>query len=149
MTTKKLASRLALRHSTRNPISIARALGITVMLVPLAGLRGMYRTIHRCPTIFINEQLDERQQLLVCAHEVGHLLLHKGLNRVFLDRHTYQVPGKYEKEAHRFSVDLLYSDEDLQECLGWPVAQVAAWMGVPFELAEYRMESVEPRFFLE
>lgn len=44
------------------------------------------------------------------------------------------VANKYENEAHRFAVDLLYDDADLRECAEWSDEQVARWMGVPLPL---------------
>ena len=81
--------------------------------------------------VYVNASLDEPQQRLVCAHELGHHFLHRGLNRLFMDRNTCMVANKYENEAHRFAVDLLYDDADLRECAEWSDEQVARWMGSP------------------
>ena len=42
---------------------------------------------------------------------------HRGLNRIFMDTRTFIVTGRYETEANQFSVDLIYSDEELQPFL--------------------------------
>lgn len=146
VTPKHIANRLAARYHTRDVFELAHALGYTVLFTPLAGLRGMYKNIHRCATIIINSNLDEHQQRLVCAHEIGHDQMHRGINRIFLDRCTHMTTAKYENEAHKFSVDLLYADDELQDMLEWPIEHVARFMGVPPWLAEYRMRSVEPKF---
>ncbi len=145
MDVKAQADRLALKHGTRDPFAIAEALGCIVLFVPLSGLRGFYRYMKRCHVIFISDALDEVQARLVCAHELGHLLMHKGLNRMFMDRRTFVITGKYELDAHRFAVDLLYSDDELQPYLSRPVADAAAYMGVSESLAAYRLQSVTPQ----
>ena len=128
MDTKALANRVAAQHGTRDPFRIAEELGFIVIRAPLVEMRG----------------LDEPQQRLVCAHELGHHFLHRGLNRLFMDRNTCMVANKYENEAHRFAVDLLYDDADLRECAEWSDEQVARWMGVPLPLARYRRSTVPP-----
>lgn len=144
MDTKALAQSLVAKYNTRNPFKIAEELGIIVVFAPLAELRGMRQHIKRRTIFYINSDLDEHQQSLVCGHELGHHFLHRGMNRVFMDHETHMVPGRYEKEAHRFSVDLIYSDYELQDFLVRSITDASAYMGVPVSLAEYRMQSVEP-----
>ena len=52
------------------------------------------------------------------------------------------VTSRYEKEADQFAIDLLYSDEDLRDLAEYSVATVAQILGVKYELAEYRMNSL-------
>lgn len=144
MDIKTVANKLAIKHGTRNPIQIATELGFIVLFVPLSNVRGFYRYINRCHVIYISDALDAVQSSLVCAHELGHIFLHKGLNRMFMDRCTYMVTGKYENEAHQFSVDLIYDDEELQPFLCRPISDAADYMGVNTALAQYRMGHVEP-----
>lgn len=142
MNIKAQANHLAAKHGTRDPFQIAHALGFLVVRAPMTGLRGFYQYIKRCHIIYINDALDEVQARLVCAHELGHYFLHRGMNRMFMDRSTLAVTGKYEKEAHRFAVDLLYSDDELLPYLTRPIADAAAFMGVSSTLAAYRLESI-------
>ena len=147
MGTKEVANGVAAKFGTRNPFCIADDLGFIVIPAPLAETRGMRQFAKRRVIIYINSDLDERQQRLVCAHELGHHFLHRGLNRIFMDRNTCMVTNKYENEAHHFSVDLLFDDCELTEFLELPVSKAAAYMGVTERLAKYRMQSVEPRLF--
>lgn len=147
MDTKALAQRLVAKYNTRDPFKIAEELGIIVVFAPLAELRGMRQHVKRRTIIYINSDLDEHQQRLVCGHELGHHFLHRGMNRVFMDCGTYMVTGRYEKEAHQFSVDLIFSDYELQDFLEHPITDAAAYMGVPLHIAEYRMHSVQPQLY--
>ena len=147
MDIKRLASSLAWKHGTRDPIRLAKYMGYLVIYVPLEGIRGFYQYVKRCHIIYLDEQLDEHEAAFVCAHELGHSLLHRGCNRIFMDRHTHMVTSRYELEADRFAVDLLFDDYDLQDLLDCSITTVADCLGVPLELAEYRINSVEPVMF--
>ena len=61
-----------------------------------------------------------------------------------MDTHTFFVTGRYETEANQFSVDLIYSDEELRPFLSRSYECAAAYMGVSNELAAYRMRGVIP-----
>jgi len=142
--TKRLAERLVRRFGTRDPFRIAEDLDYTIIHTPLVGVRGFYQYLKRCHIIYLDSGLDDNTARFVCAHELGHSILHRGLNRIFMDTRTFIVTGRYEKEADRFAVDLLHSDEDLQPYLSRSCDCAAAYMGVSAQLAEYRMSSVEP-----
>lgn len=142
MTQKRIAESLVRKHGTRNPFKIADALGLLVIRTPLQGIRGFYQYTKRCGIIYIDSSLEEHDACFVCAHEIGHALLHRGCNRIFMDTHTYFAVNRYEIEADRFAVDLLYSDDDLRDFLEHPIQLAADCMGVSTDLASYRMHSV-------
>lgn len=142
MTIKVLADKIAKRHNTRDPLQIARDLGFIIVYAPLMEVRGFQQRILRRNLIYINSDLDETQQRLVCAHELGHYFLHRGTNRVFMDRSTDFVPQKTENEANKFSVDLIYSNDMLEDFVYQPAEKAANYMGVSVKLAEYRMKNV-------
>lgn len=144
MDTKPLATKLARQHGTCDPFRIVAALGFIVIDTPLVGIRGYHQYIHRCHIIYLDSHLPEQERRWVCAHELGHALLHKGLNRIFMDARTHMVTSRYEREADRFAIDLLYSDDFLQDFLGGSALSVAEHLDVSFALAEYRMSTVLP-----
>ena len=142
MTIKVLADETAKRHNTRNPFQIANDLGFIIVYAPLMEVRGFQQRILRRNLIYINSDLDETQQRLVCAHELGHYFLHRGTNRVFMDRSTDFVSQKAENEAHKFSVDLIYADDVLMDFIYQPIEKAANYMGISENLAEYRMKNM-------
>ena len=83
MSLKKITnkgSNLVKRCNTRDPFKIAEAIGVKVMFVDnFEKLKGVYRVIKRNRWIFINSNLSERMQRIVCAHELGHDQLHRHL----------------------------------------------------------------------
>lgn len=139
---KRVADALVRKYGTHDPFRIAREMGLLVIQTPLQGIRGFYQYVKRCGILYIDSGLGEREARFVCAHELGHALLHRGTNRIFMDTHTHFVVNRYEIEADRFAVDLLFDDDDLREFLEHPVQVAADCMGVSVALAQYRLQSV-------
>ena len=73
-------------------------------------------------------------QRFVCAHELGHAVMHPKANTPFMKRSTYFSIDKIEREANRFAVELLIPDSELKNYVGWMVNEVAAVYGVPDEV---------------
>lgn len=142
MKIKVLADKIAKRHNTRDPFQIANDLGFIIIYAPLMEVRGFQQRVLRRNLIYINSNLDETQQRLVCAHELGHYFLHRGTNRIFMDRSTDFVSQKAENEAHKFSVDLIYSDDMLEDFIYQPIDKIANYMGVSEKIAEYRVRKI-------
>ena len=145
MDSKRIADSLVRKYRTRDPFRIAQDLGFVVLRPPMQGIRGFYQYIKRCYVIYIDSALDERDAWFVCAHEIGHALMHRGFNRIFLDSHTYFPTNRYEIDANHFAVDLLYDDDDLRDFLEYPVQLAADCMGVSTELAAYRLQNISNR----
>lgn len=143
--TKIVAERLVARFKTRNPFEIAEYLDLIVLNVPLNEVEGFTQKIGRQSLIYLADDLSPNQRKLVCAHELGHICMHDGLNRIYLARNTQAVLSRYEVEAQHFAVDLLFDDYDLQDYLTYPASTVAKILGIEEELARYRMENVNPR----
>lgn len=143
MDQKRIAESLVRKYRTRNPYQIADALGLVVIPTPLQGIRGFYQYVKRCGIIYIDSNLREEDARFVCAHEIGHAILHRGCNRIFMDTHTHFAVNRYEIEANRFAVDLLFDDGELVDFLEHPIQVAADCMGVSTELAEYRLKSVQ------
>lgn len=140
------AAKVISKYRTRDPFEIAAASGLAIVKAPLVEVRGFLQVIRRIGVIYINDALDEQQSRLVCAHELGHWFMHRGVNRVFLDAHTNFVVDKYELEANRFAACLLWSDEDLSEYLfSCSTDQIARALGTTRDTAEYRMSVFRPR----
>lgn len=139
---KRLVADLVKKYGTRDPFRIADELGYTIIYTPLVGVRGFYQYLKRCHIIYLDSQLEDPDLRFVCAHELGHSLVHRGLNRIFMDKSTDMITQKYEKEANLFALELLFSDDDLEPYLALSYERAAAYMGVPYDLAALRMQRV-------
>ena len=142
MKQKRIAESLVRKYKTRNPFRIAEEMGYVIIRSPLKGIRGFYQKISRRHVIYVSSELGDQEARFVCAHEIAHVLLHQGHNRIFTDINTYFVVDKLEIEANRFAVDLLYDDDDLEFFLDHPIQLAANYMGIGIELAEYRLSSI-------
>lgn len=145
--TRKLANKIASGYGTRDPYEIADCMGIIVLRLPLGKLRGMENSLLRNKFIYINEALDEQQSRIVCAHELGHHIMHKDQNRIFMDTCTLQKTDIFEMQAERFAVDLLFEDSDLSQFAEYGIDTIARCLGIREEMAEYRMANLEIKLY--
>ena len=75
--------------------------------------------------ISINNAYDERSKKLLCAHELGHALLHEGAVNHFAVTPQNAFSG-VEYEANLFAVSLLY--DELEEEPSIPVEHMNNYM---------------------
>lgn len=144
MKEKELAAQLIAAWHTNDPFELCQMLDILVVSVPLADeIRGFYQYAMNTHIIYLNRSLEPLQAKFVCAHELGHALLHPLDNRIFLDTATYQVTARLEQAANRFACHLLYPEDSVfLEYPEYTAEQTAACLGLPPELVEYRWEQI-------
>ena len=139
MDIKKRAEALVRKHQSRNPFEIIRGLNVILVFAPLVGVRGFYQYFQRNNIIYIDENLPKQDQTFVCAHELGHMLLHKKSNAIFMDTRTHFNTHKYELEADSFAMYLLIGDEMLSEYHDYTADQLTRLWGYHRELIELRL----------
>ena len=127
------------KHETRNPFEIVKCLGATLVFYPLKDVNGFYQYFQRCDIIYIDERLTELQKMFVCAHELGHMVMHKKTNAIFMDTRTNFNTCKYELEADRFAVNLLIPNDEIEEHLEFTTAQLSRLFGYEKRLIELRL----------
>jgi len=143
MDIKPLAEKLAREHDTRDPFVIASSMKYVLIDAQLEGVRGFYQYARRRHIMYVDSDLPPQDRRWVCAHELGHSLLHKNLNRIFMDSYTFMTTNRFEREADRFAVSLLISDAELLDFTGCSIAQIAECYGLNYDLAEYRVRNIE------
>lgn len=99
------------KHGTTNPFEIAKRKDIIVLFEDLGNTLGFYNTYKRFKFIHINNKINETTQKFVCAHELGHAVLHPKANTPFLRNQTFFSVDRLEIEANTFAVELLLTDE--------------------------------------
>lgn len=121
------------KYQTTDPFEIARQKEITVLYADLGNTLGFYNTYKRFKFIHINNQIDEITQRFVCAHELGHAVLHPKSNTPFLRNQTFFSVDRLEIEANTFAVELLLTDEMVSayEDTRLSIQEVAEIHGVP------------------
>ncbi|MBK5489049.1 ImmA/IrrE family metallo-endopeptidase [Bacillus sp. TH17] len=133
MDIKKYVLYIAQKHETTNPFEIAKQKNIIVLFEDLGNTLGFYNTYKRLKFIHINNQIDEITQRFVCAHELGHAVLHPKANTPFLRNQTFFSVDRLEIEANTFAVELLLTDEMIAayENTHLSIQEVAEIHGVP------------------
>ena len=140
MDIKKKANALVRKYGTRNPFEIIKHLNVIVVFYPLEGVRGFYQYFQRNNIIYIDERLPENEKQFVCAHELGHMFLHKQANALFMDSRTFLHTSKFELEANRFAVDLLISDDIIEDHIEFTTSQFERLLGYNKQLIELRLK---------
>ena len=98
---------------TNDPFIIAKRLGIEVLFreVAIKGFTAQTVKIPGYPAIIsINDAYNEKSKRILCAHELGHALLHdESVNYFAVTRKN--VMSDVEREANLFAVALLLDDK--------------------------------------
>lgn len=135
---KKIVNRLAANYSTRDPFLLAKALNIPITYCALGDTLGYTITYKRIPVIVLNKDIEEQIAPFVCAHELGHAVMHRNINTPWLKQHTFFSIDKYERQANIFAVELLLSDEYIREYNQINFYNLARSFGVPSGLEELK-----------
>lgn len=136
---QKVISKLVKKHHTRNPFEIADSLGIIILYEPLGSINGYYNTAFRQKFIHINCDLPDYKKTFTAAHELGHAILHPKSNTPFLKEKTYISVNKMELEANRFAVNLLITDEELEEYKELTINEISMIYGLQEDLIKLRL----------
>lgn len=139
MDIKRLVDSLVRKYNTRNPFEIIANLNVIIVFYPLDGVKGFYQYFQRNNIIYIDDTLSNQDKLFVCAHELGHMFLHKKSNAIFMDSKTQLNTIKYELEADRFAINLLLSDAEIEEHLDFSTEQFSRLFGYSKKLIELRL----------
>lgn len=133
--------RIITKHKTNNPFEIATNKNIHVVLWDLhEEIKGFYKYDKRNKYIFINNNLAEAPKNFVCAHELGHAILHPRANTPFLREKTLFSVNKLEVEANTFAVEMLLQDDQLYEYenTSLSINEISEIYGVPKQLAHLK-----------
>lgn len=136
---KEKVHELVKKHKTLNPFEIAAQKNIHVIKWDLhEQINGYYKYDRRNQYIVINCNLDDDFQRVVCAHELGHAILHTRVNTPFMTRNTFFNVNKIEREANRFAAELLIPNNSIQEYNN--IYEIASLHNVPVELVRLKYE---------
>lgn len=142
---EQTAMELKRRYQTNNPFAICDMLDIPVLFVALPqSVKGFFTFIQGTNIVYINDSMSRSciSAKVVCAHELGHVLLHEQLNSFFLSAATLQVKSRYEREADYFSVCLLLEDgRTMYDRYGLcTTEQIACFFGIDERLVKMRYQ---------
>ncbi|MED2488282.1 ImmA/IrrE family metallo-endopeptidase [Bacillus cereus] len=140
MEIKEYVLKIVKKHDTTNPFEIAKRKNIIVLFEDLGNTLGFYNTYKRFKFIHINNRIDETTQRFVCAHELGHALLHPKANTPFLRNKTFFSVDRLEVEANTFAVELLLPDVMISEYqdTNLSIQEIAEIYGIPESFARLK-----------
>lgn len=140
----RIVNKIVSKYHSRNPVDIAQEMNIKVVYADLGeNVHGFYQYYKRGMVIYINDSLDEHMQLQVLRHEIGHAVLHRKANRIFMEQATFQVVDRYENEADLFATFLAISDDDVQEFIDneYTIQQISNMTGCKEKFVEQRIRT--------
>lgn len=140
MNVKDVVERTVKQYKTRSPYELAGLMDIYVVRHELGKIRGYYLEIKRIRQIILNCNLTRHDEKFVLAHELGHVVLHKGVNVSFLMDNTNILTSKMEIEANKFAIELLIPDEVILENWKYTTGQLARLTGYSEDLIELRLK---------
>lgn len=141
MDIKARVNRLVRFYKTRDPFEMIKGMNIILVNYPLEGVRGFYQYFQRNNIIYLDEKLSDSERRFVLAHELGHMMLHKKSNAIFMDTRTQFNTSKYEQEANLFAMELLLPDQILSEYVadGFTIEQISRITGYYKSLIRLRL----------
>ena len=134
MDIKKLVNGIVDHHDTRDPFRIAAEYDIHILYEELGKNLGYFSNLFRIKTIRINDHADPFLKPFICAHELGHALLHPHAGTHAFNRNSFISNCKIEKEANQFAVELLFPDELIAGHPEIDIYNLARTFGIPYQL---------------
>lgn len=127
--------KLIKKYGTSCPFKLAEHLGVIVLHENLGGSLGYFNKHLRIKMIHINESAGEKLKKFICAHELGHALLHTEVNTPFMKKQTLFSTESIEIEANIFAIHLIAAGTD------YPITMEEAFSeyGFPTELINERL----------
>ena len=138
-----IPSKLISRYGTRDPFRICSEKGIEIMYRDdFIGQKGAFSLMLNVPFIFINNYLSDEMKRIVCAHELGHAMLHRKLcrerkNQTIYEYEIFDIRNSAEYEANIFAANLLIDEKEMNEYMtyhGYDIVQTARAMNLNVNL---------------
>ena len=135
---KRLVAYYVKKYETRNPFRLAEYLSVFVHVGPLGSRAGCYMFLKNHKCIFLNEDLNEQERMLVIAHELAHSIMHRKENCYFIRNKTLLLTSEIETEANMFAAELLIPDDLIYENPGMSKSQIARLAGYDERIMEFK-----------
>ena len=141
---QKKVKTITKKYDTRDPFEICKNMNIHVYYKDLGkALKAYYFYQSRIKNIVINTNSSMIVRRVLCAHELGHAILHGKLAamRGFHESELYDsfIPTEYE--ANLFAAELIISDDEIFEMLNdkdKSFFSIAKELYVPVELLDFK-----------
>ncbi len=145
----ELPRSLIRKHGTNDPFRIAKELNIPVHFRSMKRQKAFCLCVMRNYSIHINENLSEQMQRMACAHELGHIMLHKDLlrpekgekARQLVELELFDITSMTEYEANLFAANLLIDEDRVLDGLrdGSDIVTIASTLNVNVNLLAIKL----------
>ena len=146
---QNVANKLIKKFDTRDPFQLCQAIGVEVFYADLGSLKGMYKYLKKNRFAVINENLDPFTKTLVCAHELGHDILHQNLARTVCLQEfiLYDMKSRPEYEANLFASEILLPDDIILSLArdGYDIEQISKELCTDINLIALKVSSMNTR----
>lgn len=142
---RKSATDAVRQYGTRDPFTLAREMHIELLVRELGTLKGFYKDVYGTPFIFLSRHLSRGEATLVCAHELGHHLLHRQFAAFgFEEVSVFSPASRREYEANLFAAELLLDTKEVFDAAraGCTAAQIAAELGADVRLVKLKLAAM-------
>ena len=138
--------KLKRQYGESDPFKLCGLMGISVLYKDMGkdenSCKGFFLPQSRVCCIVINDNFSPEFQRVICAHELGHAVLHKNIAGVkdFHDFYMFNQNSQRENDANIFAAELLLKDEDVYTALNEDTTffQTALDFKVPVELLDFK-----------
>ncbi|KMT22973.1 ImmA/IrrE family metallo-endopeptidase [Clostridium cylindrosporum] len=140
----RIVKRLIKRYETRNPLTIAKELGIYIEYKNYTDdTKGYFINLLRNKFIVVNSNLNEHDQQIVLAHELGHAILHSSRGTCMIREYTLFPRGIHENEANKFAAELLIDETTIskEQLAEMSIDQLSCFFCTPQELISYKFDN--------
>ena len=146
---------LVKKHGTRDPFELCDALSVNVSYKELGTrIKAYFFYQSRIRTVVLNSGADKNIHKTLCAHELGHAMLHSDMlaaMRGFAELELFDRASRTEYEANLFAAELLIPDGELLElieCEGRSLFDAAAMLCVPAELIDFKLRILKDKGYM-
>ncbi|MEL5938183.1 ImmA/IrrE family metallo-endopeptidase [Tetragenococcus halophilus] len=129
-----------------NPKKICNHFDVQILSLDLGNTFGFKTNWQDISIIYVNSLLPDSTQQFIIAHELGHILLHKGLNMPFFSFPSKNsIIPKVEAEANRFAIVLTLFDyfQQNENLLYTSTERTIAQIGLPKQLNYLLFDIIE------
>lgn len=144
----KTAELVRRQYGGRDIFETASNSGANVWFRELGSLKGFYICENGRRYIIVNQELEDVVARTVCAHELGHDMLHRELSAGGIrEASLFLSSNKTEREANLFAAEILLTDKEAISVLEYAhdIEQAAWELGVMPEILEYKLEMLNSR----
>ena len=146
--------KLIRKYGTRNPFLLAGEKGVEIMMRDdFDRQKGAFSLMLNVPFIFINNNLSDEMKRIVCAHELGHAMLHRQLcrkmkNQTIQEYEIFDIRSTTEYEANIFAAELLIDEKELAEyeSYGYDIVQMAKASNININLLLIKYYEMQERY---